>query len=147
MWANWVSTRLALLVQWLARVPLLRDLLPHPSTRSTPAQLEILRALVHGAHLKSHRTVDGDKVYSLHRADGTVQTTVAMHDVAMLRAQGLLVGNMKFPAATYLLTQAGWQLAVTHSATHAASHSATDAATHTTDADAAASPLHPLTPR
>lgn len=83
--------------------------------RVSARERALLVALVHGAHLKAHRTLDGDKSYRLHRADGSILETVAPADVERLRHAGLIVGNMKFPAATYLLTPAGLALAQRHS--------------------------------
>jgi hypothetical protein len=104
MWTTWAS-------KLLARV------LPHrwarPGARLTPPQRHILHALTQETLLKSHRTVDGEKRYCLHRADGSVLQEVAAADIEALRDAGLIVGNMKFPAATYLLTEAGLRMAAT----------------------------------
>jgi hypothetical protein len=74
------------------------------------AQREVLRALVQGCTLKSHRYLDGTKVYKLHPLDGPAQT-VQRPTVDALRAHGLIQGNHKFPAATYLLTNQGREIA------------------------------------
>lgn len=81
--------------------------------RLSRAQQAILVALVSENHLKSHRSLDGSKVYRLHTSDGAVQAEVAAADVERLRELGLIVGNMKFPAATYLLTEQGLAVAAT----------------------------------
>ncbi len=71
----------------------------------------VLVALVSGQHLKSHRDLDGAKVYALHDAANRTHTPVAAATVDELRTRGLIVGNMKFPAATYLLTVEGEKVA------------------------------------
>lgn len=75
------------------------------------AEQQVLRALVSGQLLKSHRDLDGRKVYALHDAANTTATPVNAAVVNRLRDRGLIVGNMKFPAATYLLTSTGEQVA------------------------------------
>lgn len=74
-------------------------------------QERILCALATGYHLKAHRYLDGTKVCHLHAADGEIFATLCDADVATLESDGLIAGNMKFPAATYLLTQRGALLA------------------------------------
>lgn len=76
------------------------------------AQAEVLRALVKGCLLKSHRYLDGTKSYSLHPLDGPPQA-VRRTTIAALKARGLIHSNQKFPAATYLLTDKGKALALT----------------------------------
>lgn len=71
----------------------------------------VLAALVNGQHLKSHREVDGAKRYALHDAANATHTPVAVATVDELRDAGLIAGNMKFPAATYLLTTEGEKVA------------------------------------
>ncbi len=75
------------------------------------AEKHVLSALVSGQHLKSHRYLDGRKVYALHDAANTQDSPVAASVIDHLRALGLIVGNMKFPAATYLLTPEGERVA------------------------------------
>jgi hypothetical protein len=71
-----------------------------------PEPARILRAMAAGATLKAHRTVDGDKTHQLHPLNGPAQT-VPRADVDFLKDHGLIRSNMKFPAATYLLTERG----------------------------------------
>lgn len=82
----------------------------------TPEQEDLLRALVGGYHLKSHRYLDGTKVNRLHDADGLSVRVVSTRDVERLDALGYIAANMKFPAAVYLLTESGDRLARTLSA-------------------------------
>jgi aryl-alcohol dehydrogenase-like predicted oxidoreductase len=69
-------------------------------------QLKVLLALLNGASLKSHRYLDGTKIYQLHWPDGTAEP-IPQRVVEALVKQGLIYSNQKFPAATYLLTEAG----------------------------------------
>lgn len=85
----------------------------------------VLRALVSGYHLQSHRYLDGQKVYTLHNTAGDATEPIHPSTVAHLRDLGLIAGNMKFPSATYILTGEGERIAA----------SLTD------------SPLHPLLAR
>jgi hypothetical protein len=89
------------------------------------AEKAILAALVRGSRLRSHRYLDGVKVYRLHRPDDDAGEEVAAAVVERLRDRGLIAGNMKFPTATYLLTAIGEQTA----------------------AALVADPLHPVTAR
>ena len=74
-------------------------------------QRRILAALQRGCHLKVHREVDGAKVYRLHCPPemGADAETVASAVVEALERRGYLQSNMKFPAATLLLTERGMQ--------------------------------------
>lgn len=74
--------------------------------RLTDLQKAVLAALWEGWTLKSHRTLDGQKVYRLHGLSGEVKE-VADGAVDTLVAAQLVQSNLKFPAATYLLTQKG----------------------------------------
>lgn len=71
----------------------------------------VLRALITGSSLKSHRDLDGRKVYRLHALDGG-QEVLRKAVVDGLRRRGLIVSNQKFPAATYVLTEKGKARAV-----------------------------------
>ncbi len=75
------------------------------------AARDLLTALRQGAVLKVHRTVDGAKVYRLHGAGATGgqggSEEVAAGLVDSLERGGYLQSNMKFPAATLLLTEQG----------------------------------------
>lgn len=74
------------------------------------SQKELLRALMAGATLKSHRDLDGHKIYRLHPLQG--EAGVVPDDVVdRLKRQRLIDSNQKFPAATYLLTEKGRRLA------------------------------------
>jgi hypothetical protein len=72
---------------------------------------EVLRALVSGYQLKSHRYLDGQKIYTLHDTATDATRPVRVTTVDRLRDLGLIVGNMKFPAATYMLTIEGERVA------------------------------------
>lgn len=69
-------------------------------------QKGILRAMMAGWTLKSHRSLDGEKIYRLHSLEGE-SVDVPHAVVAGLERRGLLHSNQKFPAATYLLTERG----------------------------------------
>lgn len=72
----------------------------------SPAQRRILRAMRDGATLKAHRALDGAKVHRLHPLAGEPEPVDAAL-VASLREQGLIQSNLKFPVATYVLTETG----------------------------------------
>jgi hypothetical protein len=72
---------------------------------------EVLRALVSGHTLKSHRYLDGQKLYILHDTATDAARPVDVATVERLRQRGLIAGNMKFPAATYILTTDGERVA------------------------------------
>jgi len=73
-------------------------------------QKKVLLALISGATLKSHRYLDGTKTYKLHPLDGPAES-VRWTTVEALKERGLIDSNKKFPAATYLLTEKGRQIA------------------------------------
>lgn len=75
-----------------------------------PAAHDLLLELAAGATLKAHRTLDGDKRHELHRLTGE-RVPIAATTVRTLERRRLLASNMKFPAATYLLTEQGIHLA------------------------------------
>lgn len=77
--------------------------------RLSPAQRDLLRAMRDGATLKAHRTLDGEKIHCLHPLAGEPAPVPAAL-VASLRELGLIQSNMKFPAATYILTERGANL-------------------------------------
>lgn len=79
--------------------------------RLNAQQRHLLAAVAAGDTLKVHRTVDGEKVYRLHPLDGSPEIEVASRDAEALLAQGLIESNMKFPAATFLITPKGVQAA------------------------------------
>ncbi len=66
----------------------------------------ILRAMLDGATLKVHRTLDGKKTYTLHPLNGPDEI-VDRAAIETLKRHGLIASNMKFPAATYVLTERG----------------------------------------
>jgi hypothetical protein len=78
----------------------------------SPAQRRILMAMREGATLKAHRTLDGEKTHRLHPLEGEPEPVDAA-DVEVLREAGLIASNMKFPAATYVLTAQGIEIAST----------------------------------
>lgn len=73
---------------------------------SSSAQIQILRALQAGWTLKSHRYLDGDKIYRLHSLDGE-QIDLPNTAVDPLIQRRWIHSNQKFPAATFLITDAG----------------------------------------
>lgn len=75
--------------------------------RLSAAEQAVLRLLAQGWTLKSHRNLDGDKVYLLHPLDEGEPQDVRAETVRALVEGGLLDSNKKFPAATYLLTERG----------------------------------------
>ena len=79
-------------------------------SRLTRSQQRVLLAIANGATLKSHRYLDGTKVYQLHALDGSAQS-IERRTVEGLRDKGLIDSNKKFPAATYWLTVKGRQVA------------------------------------
>ncbi len=86
---------------------MLRDWLPLSNE-----QKRVLRAIVGGAYLKAHRHLDGYKVHKLHFGQSDSAQNVDEHVVADgvvdgLRRRGLIDSNLKFPAATYMLTDHG----------------------------------------
>jgi len=79
--------------------------------RLTLEQRLVLAALADGAVLKVHRSLDGDKLHRLHPLDDSAAQPVHEQTIASLLHQGLLESNMKFPAATFLLTDKGLAVA------------------------------------
>jgi hypothetical protein len=75
--------------------------------RLSDGQRTLLVALQVGDRLKVHRTVDGEKHYRLHRLDESGAVAVDAAVVDSLERAGLIESNMKFPAATFLLTDKG----------------------------------------
>jgi hypothetical protein len=74
------------------------------------AEVKLLCALASGSTLKSHRYLDGRKVYQLHPLAGQAEL-VQKRLVDGLQQRGLITSNQKFPAATYSLTEQGRELA------------------------------------
>jgi hypothetical protein len=73
-------------------------------------QKQILCLMQRGWTLKSHRYLDGQKIYRIHSLDGEV-TDLPNRSVEPLIEQGLFQSNQKFPAATFLFTEHGKSLA------------------------------------
>lgn len=71
------------------------------------AEKHLLIALSQGAQLKAHRYLDGHKVHKLYDVESAAEEVVEDQVVDGLLQRGLIYSNMKFPAATYLLTEAG----------------------------------------
>lgn len=85
-----------------------------PSMRQPPlssAELSLLRALVSGQNLRDERTLDGGKACRLHDTRGMPQAAVAADVVERLCDAGLVSSNLKFPRASFLLTEAGVRIA------------------------------------
>lgn len=72
----------------------------------------MLAALSQGAVLKAHRDVNGVKVHKLHFSETNLETVVEDRVVNGLWQRGLISSNMKFPVATYMLTEAGRQYSI-----------------------------------
>jgi len=82
------------------------------SPRRPHQQADILQAMITGSSLKSQRDMAGQKMYYLVSLEGNI-VTVDKEQIELLKRQGLIVGNHKFPGATYLLTDKGRNIAVT----------------------------------
>ena len=80
-------------------------------SKLSKAQAKLLCALINGYTLKSHRYLDGTKIYQLHALDGPAEP-IQKSRVDSLQKQGLITSNQKFPVATYSLTEQGRELAV-----------------------------------
>jgi len=80
--------------------------------RLSKTQTRVLLALADGCVLKSHRYLDGSKVYQLHPLDRPAET-IRRTTVEHLFGHRLIDSNKKFPAATFWLTEKGKELAAT----------------------------------
>lgn len=78
--------------------------------RLSEPEIYVIKALAQGSTLKAHRHLDGCKVYRLHPLAGTVRE-LNRSLVDRLQKRGLIDSNKKFPAATFLLTEQGRQIA------------------------------------
>ena len=87
-------------------------------TNLSPAHKTVLLGLANGCSLKSHRYLDGTKIYQLHPLDRPTEI-IERTIVESLYDQGLIDSNQKFPAAAYWLTEKGRQLVTTLNATEA----------------------------
>ena len=70
---------------------------------------QLLEAMAAGQFLKSHRDIDGNKAFILHDEAGDRQH-IDPALVELLRRQGLIDSNKKFPVATFWLTESGRRL-------------------------------------
>ncbi len=70
------------------------------------AHNHVLLAISGSAFLKSHRDIEGNKVYKLHPLEGD-EEIVSPRIIDDLTTRGLIDSNKKFPAATYWLTEKG----------------------------------------
>lgn len=77
----------------------------------TTAAQEVVRSLAEGWTLKAHRHLDGRKEYLLHPLGAGSPQAVSVETVRQLQRRQLVSSNMKFPAATYLLTERGQAIA------------------------------------
>ena len=82
-----------------------------PFFRLSEGEEKILISLQRGSRLKVHRTLDGVKAYRLHGQAEEVSEAVGTGVVSSLQRRGLIESNLKFPAATFLLTDKGVLLA------------------------------------
>lgn len=73
----------------------------------------ILGELARGSRLQDHRDLDGGKIYKLHPLDTASDVAIPAASVTYLHRYKLIESNMKFPAATYLLTDKGAAIAAT----------------------------------
>ncbi|MEZ4616501.1 MAG: hypothetical protein R2867_13505 [Caldilineaceae bacterium] len=74
------------------------------------AERALLAALMAGAVLKAHRTLDGAKIHKLHDPNQP-PLVIDARLVRQLERKALIQSNMKFPASTYLLTEQGSRVA------------------------------------
>jgi len=79
--------------------------------RLSTEQARIISELARGSRLQDHRNLDGDKVYKLHSLGSPSVEIIDTALVTDLKREQLIASNMKFPAATYLLTDKGIELA------------------------------------
>lgn len=93
------------LIAWL------RNLRERFGGRLTAEEAAVLAHLWCGGALRSHRDLDGRKVYRLTQSDGATRPVVRAVVLA-LRERRFLETNHKFPTATYLLTERGRSAAI-----------------------------------
>lgn len=77
----------------------------------TEAQEVVLKALADGIVLKGHRNIEGEKRYKLHAMDGSELAIIDAQVIDFLKENKLVHSNMKFPAASFLLTDKGREIA------------------------------------
>lgn len=75
----------------------------------TATEIQVLCAIQAGWTLKSHRYLDGKKIYRLHSLHGE-QVELPDAVVGPLIQRRFVHSNQKFPAATFLLTDAGYEV-------------------------------------
>ena len=68
-----------------------------------------MEAIAAGSTLKSHRDIDGQKIYRLYDPEGNA-SPIDFDQVQRLLERRLLTTNQKFPAATFLLTSKGQKM-------------------------------------
>lgn len=73
---------------------------------------KVIARLAGGWALKSHRYLDGRKEYRLHPLGDGEAEAIMERSVRQLQRRRLIHSNMKFPAASYLLTERGQAIAV-----------------------------------
>jgi hypothetical protein len=81
-----------------------------PQMKLSKLHQKVLRRLIEGCTLKSHRYLDGQKIYKLHPLGGPPEI-IDKTTIDFLKKHHLIDSNQKFPAATYLLTNKGQELA------------------------------------
>ena len=72
----------------------------------SPNQEKLLLDIATGGTLKAQRDLEGNKRYWLRELNGE-QHAILDQDIEILKRAQLIDSNMKFPAATYLLTDNG----------------------------------------
>ena len=72
----------------------------------TKYQKYVLCEIARGHFLKSHRELDGTKVFKLYRSADEVEM-IRLSVVKHLRSKGLIDSNKKFPVSTFWLTEEG----------------------------------------
>jgi DNA-binding HxlR family transcriptional regulator len=77
----------------------------------SPEAENVIVQLAEGWTLKAHRYLDGRKEYRLHSLGDAAPQAVMARTVRQLQRRRLIHSNMKFPAASYLLTERGQAVA------------------------------------
>ena len=81
-------------------------------SRLSNDEIKLMVAIANGWTLKSHRYLDGEKVYKLWSPDGAEQE-IPYRLVQSLLDKKQITTNQKFPAATFLLTTKGKEFLTT----------------------------------
>lgn len=79
----------------------------------SPEAIQILYAVRQGASVKAHRALDGTKIHKVHPVQAAA-FEVSAAAVRTLEKRGWLRSNLKFPVATYLLTEKGRKVNLPH---------------------------------